>query len=99
MDKQRIVVLYGESVLMDRVEANLSKQLLGVLRIHATSKDAEERLRHISPDLVIFDLDTPHSQFVIPFLKDQPGTTLLGLDTTCGKVIALSSQHYTTLAV
>jgi len=84
---------------MDRVEASLSKQLLGVLRIHTIAKDIEERLRYISPDLVIFDLDAPHSQFVIPFLKDQPGTTLLGLDAACGKVIALSSQHYTTLTV
>ena len=99
MEKQRTIVLYGSSVLMDRVEANLSKQLLGVLRIHTIAKDIEERLRHLCPDLVIFDLDTPHSQFVIPFLKDQPGTTLLGLDADCGKVIALSSQHYTTLAM
>jgi len=72
---------------------------LGVLRIHTIAKDIEERLRHICPDMVIFDLDTSHSQFVVPFLKDRPGTTLLGLDADCGKVIALSSQQYTTLAM
>ena len=98
MKKQRTVVLYGSSVLMDRVEASLSKQLLGVLRIH-TTKDIKDHLKHLCPDLVIFDLDTPHSQFVIPFLKERPGVTLLGLDATCDKVIALSGQHYTTPAV
>jgi len=98
MEERRMVVLFGDSLLMDTVEASLgNRQELGVMRIHTTVTDVEERLKSICPDLIIFDLDAPHSQFVLPFLRDQPGVPLLGLDVTCSRAIALSSQHYITL--
>ena len=98
MEERRIVVLFGDSLLMDTVEASLGdRQDLGVMRIHTTIPNVVERLKSLCPDLIIFDLDAPHSQFVLPLLRDLPGVPLLGLDVTCSKAIALSSQHYITL--
>ena len=100
MEKRQIVVLFGDSLLMDTVEAGLEKiKELGVIRIHTSIPDVVQRIEPLSPDLVIFDLDLPNSQFLLPFLRTLPGIPLLGLDVTCSRVIALSSRQYTTLTV
>lgn len=96
MGKQRVIALYGDSLLMDTVEASLGKKLeMGVVRIHTTVPNAVERLKALHPDLVILDLDAPDSQFVLAFFKEQPNVPLLCLDVTSSQVLALSCQHYT----
>ncbi len=98
MKKQRIVVLFGDTLLMDTVEASLREyQELGVVRIHNTVVDVVEHLKALCPDLVIFDVGDSHSQFLLPLLREQPDIPLLCLDVTCSTVIALSCQQYTAL--
>jgi hypothetical protein len=100
MKKRPLVVLLGDSLLIDTVEATLGdNQDLGVVRMHTTVTDVGERLKSLNPDVIIFDLDGPHSQFVLPFLRERPGVPLLGLDITCNRVIGLTGQHYTTLTM
>jgi hypothetical protein len=97
MKRQRRVVLVGESLLMDAVETSLrAMQGLHVMRTRATAGDVGERLRMLRPDLVIFDWDAPHSQFVLPFIREQPDIPLLALDIHCSKVITLSGQQFST---
>lgn len=96
MDDRRIIVLFGDSLLMDTVEASLGENPeLGVMRIHTNVPDVGERLKSIQAHLIIFDWDAPHCQFVLPFLREQSGTLLLGLDVTCSKAIMLCSQEHT----
>ena len=100
MENRRTVVLFGDSLLLDTVEASLADYgELGVVRIHATVTDIGERLKALCPDLIIFDWDAAHLQLVIPLLRDQPGVPLLGLDVTSSKVIVLNSQQYVTPTV
>ena len=100
MDERPIIVIFGDSMLMDTVENNLlESRVLGVVRIHTNVTNVKERLKALHPDIVIFELDTPHSRFVLPFLQDQSGIPLLGLDLTCSRVVALSSQQYRTLSM
>lgn len=102
MEDQRLVVLFGDSLLMDGVEASLNAtQELGVMRIQSTDHDVHnirECLRSLQPDLVIFDWDTPQAQLIVSVLRDRPGITLLGLDVNSRKVIVVSSHQYTPLA-
>jgi NAD(P)H-hydrate repair Nnr-like enzyme with NAD(P)H-hydrate dehydratase domain len=94
-EEGRLVVLYGDSLLMDTIEASLDAcQDLGVMRIHATVTDVGGRLESLCPDLIIVDLNTPHSQQIVPFLWDHPGIPMLGLDITCGRVVAMSCEPY-----
>jgi DNA-binding NarL/FixJ family response regulator len=96
MEEQPLVVLFGDSLFMDTVEASLEhSQGLGVMRIHATVADVVERLKSLSPDLVILDLNAPQTQFVVPFLQEQAGIPLLCLDVNVTQVVTLSSQHHT----
>ena len=98
MDDRRIVVLFGDSLLMDTVEASLDENPeLGVMRMHSNVPDIGQRLKSIQPHLIIFDWDAPHCQFVLPFLREQSGVPLLGLDVTCSKAIMLCSQEHTIL--
>ena len=98
MEDRRIIVLFGDSLLMDTVEASLGENPeLGVMRMHTNMPDIGERLKSMQPHLIIFDWDAPHCQFVLPFLREQSGIPLLGLDVTCSKAIMLCSQDYTVL--
>jgi hypothetical protein len=97
MDGQRRIVLVGDSLLMDAVEASLNDSLkLGLLRIHGTPAQTAERLKNLAPDLVIFDMNTPHLQSIVPLLKEHPQVRMLGLDAQSSQVVALSGQPYTT---
>ena len=98
MEERRIIVLFGDSLLMDTVEASLgTMQDLGVMRIYTTVTDIAHRLQSYSPDLIIFELNSLLPNVVIPFLVDQPGVPLLGLDITSSRVVVLSSQQHTVL--
>jgi len=58
MEKRRIVVLFGDSLLMDSVEVGLGvNQALGMVRIDPAVTDVGKRLESLSPDLIIFDFD------------------------------------------
>jgi hypothetical protein len=97
MIQKQTVVLYGDSLLMDAVEASLEEHPeIGIKRIHATGLDVEARLKSLHPDLFIFDLDAPYLQFIISFFRDQPNIPFLGLDICTNRVVVLSCQHYTT---
>ena len=90
MENRRIVVLVGDSLLLDTVEASLGERReFGVMRIYTTVTNIAERVKSLYPDAIIFDWDTPHLGFVLSFLKDRPGVPLLGLDVTRSKAIAL----------
>jgi hypothetical protein len=98
MGNQRLVVLFGDSLLMDGVEASLAVMPeLGVMRIHTTVQDVRECLMSLRPDLVIFDWETSQAQLLVSVLRDQPGVTLLGLDVTSRKVVVVSSHQFTPL--
>ena len=95
MAEQRLVVLFGDSLFMDTVEARLeNNQELGVMRIHSTVADVIGRLRSLSPDFVIVDVNTHYSKFTLPLLQEQPGTPILCLDVTSNQVVTLSSQQH-----
>jgi len=96
MAEQRKVVLYGNSLFMAGVEASLrDRDELNVIRIDATLPGAGQRLSAFCPDAIIFDLAAPHSEFVLPFLREHLGLPLIGLDVTSNTVIVLSSRQYT----
>jgi len=98
MQKQRIVALYGNSLLMDIVEASLeSNQELGVVRVGGSSHGVVERLKSLRPDMIVVDSSQPDAQFVLSFFKDRAGVPLLCLDSDCNKAMILSCQHYTSL--
>lgn len=93
---QQFFALFGESLFMDTVEAFLADlPQVGIVRIHLSVTDLATRLLSFRPDMVIVDLNAPNLHFVIPFLREQPGVPILGLDLGSKQVITLTSHVYT----
>jgi hypothetical protein len=100
MKDRRTIVLVGDSLLMDTVEASLGdSQEFGVMRIYTTVTDIAKCLESLCPDAIIFDWDVPQAEFVLSMLRNRPGIPLIGLDVTCSKAIALFSEQHITLTV
>jgi chemotaxis response regulator CheB len=99
MQEQRVVALYGSSLLMEIVEASLgNNQELGVVRVNGSSSRAVvERLKSLCPDMIVVDSSEPDARFVLSFFKDRAGVPVLCLDSDCNKAMVLSCQHYTSL--
>ena len=99
MQEQRVVALYGNSLLMEIVEASLgNNQELGVVRVNGSSSSAVvERLKSLCPDMIVVDSSEPDARFVISFFKDRAGVPVLCLDSDCNKAMVLSCQHYNSL--
>jgi hypothetical protein len=96
MEKQRLVALFGDSLLIDTVEATLqNREELGIVRIPNSVNDVTEHLRALCPDLIILDSSDPNTQFLLPSFLEQASVPLLCLDVSCNTVVALSCQHYT----
>lgn len=100
MIEDQVVVLFGDSLLMDAVEASLGRrQGLSVVRISTTMHHVEEYVHSLRPDFIIFDWDAPHTQIILSFLRYRPGVPLVGIDITTSRVTALSSLDYPVLTV
>ena len=95
MDKRPLVVLLGDSLLMDGVAMSLGDtRQMGVLQMGPSLADVGERLRSLKPEMILFELDSPRTPALISLLREEPGTLLLGLDPDCSRVVVLNgSQH------
>ena len=71
-------------------------QLLEMTRLDVHAIDVRQRLFTLKPDLVIFELDTPHLPCILSLLREQPGILLIGLDLACSRAIVLNSHQYLT---
>lgn len=99
MDEKRLVVLYGDTLLIDGVEASLaSRNGLDVVRVDTTIANVGQHLKTLAPDLVIFDLDTPVaalSKLIVPLLQKQPGIPFICLDAQHCEVVTLACEQHT----
>lgn len=97
MEQRPLVVLLGESLLMDGVAVSLAgKGMLGTIRMDSDVVDIRECLETLQPDLIIFELDAPQSPSVLSLLREQPGILLIGLDLACSRAIVLNSRQQMT---
>jgi hypothetical protein len=96
MSRQPLVVLLGDSVLIDGVAVSLGgSQVMGVARISTLTSNIDECLESLKPDVVVFELDSPYSSLVFSLLREQPELRLVGLDLACSQVIVLNSHQHT----
>ena len=97
MSNRPLVVLLGNSLLMDGVAVSLTtRQLLGMVRMDVGADDIRQRIRSLEPDLVVFELDKPGTEKIISLIKDQPDLLLIGLDIDCSQAIVLNSRQQPT---
>ena len=97
MEKRPLVVLLGDSLLMDGVALSLaSQQLWGMIRLDIDVLDSGECLESLNPDLIVFELDSPWSSSILSLIKEQPDILLVGLDLSHSRAIVLNSHQHLT---
>jgi hypothetical protein len=92
---ERTVIVIGESLLLDALEASLAaRPELAVLRVHCAVCDTIHCLKSLTPDVVIFDVDTPVAAAMFRVLRERPGLPLVGVDIASSRALVLSSQNF-----
>lgn len=87
------LAIVGDTLLMDTVEAYLSKNtMIDVVRVQTDVADTGKYLTSLSPDLIIFDWDAPQTTYLMSFLRDRGHIPLVGLDLHSNKAIVLSTR-------
>jgi len=95
MATQPLIVLFGDSLILDSIEASLADDLdFSLLRLRTAHAEVARRLQAVDPVLVIFDLDAPSLQSIIPFLRADPGVPLLGVDVNGDVAVSLTCAHH-----
>ena len=96
MAVQPLVVVLGDSLLTEGVAVSLANCCdLSLIRIDSDVFDIWQ-INALNPNVIVFDLEIPHSPLIFSLLKEKPGILLLGLDLECNRVIVLNSrQHFT----
>jgi len=97
MENRPLVVLLGNSLLMDGVAVSLAdKQMLRMVRIDTQTDDIWEQLESHQPELIVFELNNPNMLAIISHLKNRDDMLLIGLDLDCSRAIVLNSRQHLT---
>ena len=95
----RTVLLYGQSLLLSGVAANLAEcPGLQVARA-ATWAEAGRRLADGVPDVLIFDLTNSNESHILPLLLKNPDLLLIGLDTETNQAVLVWGQEAQSLTL
>jgi hypothetical protein len=90
---RRTVLLFGQTLLLSGVAANLAQSPgLGLLQV-PTWEEASRLLAARIPDVLIFDLTHENQSHVLPLLVRNPGMLLIGLDLEHNRAVLLSGQE------
>lgn len=92
MQNQNAIVVLGESVIMESIEASLRKEMgMHVTRLCASRADLSEQLNSIQPGLIIFDIYTPDPSSILEVLSEKSDSLFLGIDINCSQVLVFNS--------
>jgi hypothetical protein len=76
---RRRILIYGNSVILGAIEASLSGcSEFEVMTLNLPMPGAQV-LEDVTPDILLFDLESPHSKAVFSILKTNPSFLLMGI--------------------
>jgi hypothetical protein len=95
MQQLQTLVLFGDSLVIDVVEACLnSNPNYETRRIFATDTHIPHQLNKLKPGLIIFDVDTGNLQPILRYLQSHQQIPLLGLSADSNDAVVLCSQAF-----
>jgi hypothetical protein len=93
MSVHSCLVLYGNSVFLAGIKADLERHPgTELVAVDAGSTDVMERVRHLKPFALLFDLAEGQPDYVIALLQEQPNLLLIGVDPSSDDLLVLSNQ-------
>jgi hypothetical protein len=88
------VVLYGNSVFLAGIQADLQRRAeLAVLTVEPDCPDTAARICALNPTAVLFDLAAAQPDFAIPLLRAWPDMLLIGVNSSSEEILVLSGQQ------
>lgn len=99
-DSMGSIWVIGNSVLMDGVTACLQERMItNLVRFDYMNVDSVKQLRADRPILIIFELDSTSSKYLIDLLRQRSDIHLLGIDQDCNQLIVFNSLTRTALTI
>ena len=96
---ERTVMLYGHSLLLSGVAANL-EQCPGLHIVQARAwMDASRILAQHIPDVLIFDLTNASESHILPLLLTNPGLLMIGLDAESNQAVLVAGHEAQSLTL
>ena len=98
MKHKRRILLYGNSVILGSIGASL--QCSGQFEVTKLAPPLEEALRRNTdkPDILLFDLESPHTEAVFSYLESNPGILLIGVSPDINLVQVWSGREFRELS-
>jgi hypothetical protein len=90
--KQR-VFLYGNSVILGSISASLQRCSQFDVTTLATPLQKAQAFDNANPDIILFDLEAPHTEAVFFLLKTNPALLLIGISPDTNLVRVWNSQQ------
>jgi len=82
----RRILLYGNSVILGAVGTSLRRLSQFEVKALAPSLQIMQELDAVNPDILLFDLETTHSEAVFSMLKINPGLLLVGISPDINQI-------------
>lgn len=86
------LVLYGDSVFLAGIRAELERLSALDLIMVEPGGDVVELIRSCNPRAVLFDLAAEQSTIALTLLRDQPHLLLIGMDPCSDQLLVLSGR-------
>ncbi len=100
MAKDSCLVLYGNSVFLAGIKAELERCLeFELVTLEAGQPDVMNLIRLHKPRAVLFDMAMGQADFAVSLLRAQPDLLLIGVDPSRDELLILSSHPQQALSV
>jgi len=95
---RRRILLYGNSVILGSIGASLQRS--DQFEVTKLAPPLEEALKRNTdkPDIILFDLETPHKEAVFSCLESNPGLLLVGISPDINLVQVWSGREFRELS-
>ena len=94
MSCKNSVLIYGRSLNLAGMGACLKHVAgLDVLELDPSDPDARQRLKVLTPQVILFDLADPPNDLDLAFFPRKSGLLLIGVDPSSDDVLILKGQY------
>lgn len=98
MKAKRRILLYGNSVILGSIGASLQRSAQFEVTRLAPPLDESLKRNTEKPDILLFDLETPHTEAVFSYLESNPGFLLIGVSPDINLVQVWSGREFRELS-
>ena len=98
MKPRRRILLYGNSVILGSIGASLQRSDQFEVRKLTPPLDEALKRNTDKPDILLFDLETPHKEAVFSYLESNPGLLLVGISPDINLVQVWSGREFRELS-